>query len=63
MAQDAKLLNQTQLWEKICKDEYMAYAIEEAYKLFEEVLKSLVREDVSQIWYVLLYRGNFLRFH
>ncbi|KAG6557982.1 hypothetical protein Mapa_000161 [Marchantia paleacea] len=50
MAQDSKLLNQTQLWEKVCKDEYMAYAIEEAYKVLEEVLKNLVREDVSQIW-------------
>ncbi|KAL3689639.1 hypothetical protein R1sor_015948 [Riccia sorocarpa] len=50
MAQDSRSLNQQQLWEKVSKDEYMAFAVDEAYKLLEEVLLSLVKHDAGHIW-------------
>ncbi|KAL2631732.1 hypothetical protein R1flu_016418 [Riccia fluitans] len=50
MAQDSRSLNQQQLWEKVSKDEYMAFAVDEAYKLLEEVLLALVKHDAAHIW-------------
>ncbi|CAM6094411.1 unnamed protein product [Calypogeia fissa] len=47
MAQDNKSINQIQLWERIEKDEYMAYAVAEAYNLLETVLKSLVNDEAK----------------
>ncbi|KAL3689633.1 hypothetical protein R1sor_015942 [Riccia sorocarpa] len=50
IAQDSKVLNQQDLWQKVSKDEYMAFAVEEAYKLIEEVFLGFVKHDSGQIW-------------
>lgn len=58
MAQDNKSINQIQLWERIEKDEYMAYAVAEAYNALEAVLKSLVNDE-AKTWLVIS-EANFV---
>lgn len=41
---------QTDLWNRICRDEYMAYAVKECYYSVEKILYSLV-DNEGRLWY------------
>lgn len=41
---------QADLWSRICRDEYMAYAVQECYYSIEKILHSLV-EGEGRLWY------------
>lgn len=41
---------QADLWNRICRDEYMAYAVQECYFSIEKILHSLVDGEGS-LWY------------
>lgn len=41
---------QADLWSRICRDEYMAYAIQECYYSIEKILYSLV-DGEGRLWY------------
>ena len=41
---------QEDLWNRICRDEYMAYAVQECYYSIEQILFSLV-DGVGKLWY------------
>lgn len=41
---------QADLWSRICRDEYMAYAVQECYYSIEKVLYSLV-DGEGRLWY------------
>lgn len=43
---------QTDLWNRIRKDEYMAYAVQECYYSVEKILHSLV-DGEGRLWYEL----------
>lgn len=40
---------QADLWSRICKDEYMAYAVQECYSSIEKILHSLV-DGEGRLW-------------
>jgi len=47
---------QTDLWNRISKDEYMAYAVKECYYSVEKILYSLVGNDnEGRLWYEFDY--------
>ncbi|GKV00612.1 hypothetical protein SLEP1_g13279 [Rubroshorea leprosula] len=46
---------QADLWSRICKDEYMAYAVQECYYSIEKVLHSLV-DGEGRLWVERIYR-------
>ncbi|KAK4362562.1 hypothetical protein RND71_017803 [Anisodus tanguticus] len=48
---------QGDLWTRICRDEYMAYAVQECYYSIEKILYSLV-DGEGRLWYDLLPLGN-----
>lgn len=50
---------QADLWNRICRDEYMAYAVQECYYSVEKVLHSLV-DGEGRLWYVFLDCDIFL---
>jgi callose synthase len=59
--------SQYELWHRISKDEYMAYAVKECYYSAERILNSLVDAE-GQRWYVFLRKDetsdakiNFIR--
>jgi callose synthase len=41
---------QADLWSRICRDEYMAYAVKECYCSIEKILYSLV-DNEGRLWY------------
>lgn len=41
---------QADLWNRICRDEYMAYAVQECYYSIEKILHSLV-DGEGRLWY------------
>lgn len=41
---------QADLWNRICRDEYMAYAVQECYYSIEKILYSLV-DGEGRLWY------------
>ena len=41
-----------ELWEKISKDEYMTYAVEECYQSVYLILTSILKNE-GKMWYVL----------
>lgn len=43
---------QGDLWSRICRDEYMAYAVQECYYSIEKILYSLV-DGERRLWYSL----------
>lgn len=43
---------QADLWNRICRDEYMAYAVQECYYSIEKILYSLV-DGEGRLWYYL----------
>lgn len=47
--------SQTHLWIRICKDEYMAYAVEECYCSIERILLSLV-DGEGRLWVDRIFR-------
>lgn len=49
MALDCKD-TQADLWTRISRDEYMAYAVKECYYSIEKILYSLV-DDEGRLWY------------
>ncbi|XVF11615.1 hypothetical protein REPUB_Repub08aG0042500 [Reevesia pubescens] len=46
---------QAELWNRICKDEYMAYAVQECYYSIEKILHSLV-DGEGRLWVERIYR-------
>ncbi|XP_004299187.1 PREDICTED: callose synthase 10 [Fragaria vesca subsp. vesca] len=46
---------QADLWSRICRDEYMAYAVQECYYSIEKILHSLV-EGEGRLWVERIYR-------
>lgn len=44
---------QLDLWNRIGRDEYMAYAVQECYYSIEKILHSLV-DGEGRLWYVSL---------
>ncbi|KAK4479931.1 hypothetical protein RD792_012983 [Penstemon davidsonii] len=46
---------QADLWSRICKDEYMAYAVQECYFSIEKILHSLV-EGEGRLWVERIFR-------
>ncbi|CAI9112991.1 OLC1v1013507C1 [Oldenlandia corymbosa var. corymbosa] len=46
---------QTDLWNRLCKDEYMAYAVQECYYSIEKVLHSLV-DGEGRLWVERIFR-------
>ncbi|CAI0446349.1 unnamed protein product [Linum tenue] len=46
---------QTDLWNRICKDEYMAYAVQECYYSVEKILHSLV-DGEGRLWVERIFR-------
>lgn len=47
--------NQANLWSRISKDEYMAYAVQECYYSAEKILHSIV-EGEGRLWYCFIKR-------
>lgn len=50
---------QADLWDRISRDEYMAYAVKECYYSIEKILHSLVVEE-GRLWYELFFYLLFL---
>lgn len=48
---------QRDLWTRICKDEYMAYAVQECYYSIEKILYSL-NDGEGRLWCGFLYLAN-----
>lgn len=48
---------QGDLWTRICRDEYMAYAVQECYYSIEKILYSLV-DGEGRLWYAFLPLTN-----
>ncbi|GER25525.1 3 glucan synthase [Striga asiatica] len=46
---------QSDLWSRICKDEYMAYAVQECYSSIEKILHSLV-DGEGRLWVERIFR-------
>ncbi|KAJ7956112.1 Callose synthase-like protein [Quillaja saponaria] len=46
---------QADLWNRICRDEYMAYAVQECYYSVEKILYSLV-DDEGRLWAERIFR-------
>uniref|UniRef100_A0AAU6MUF6 1,3-beta-glucan synthase n=1 Tax=Paeonia lactiflora TaxID=35924 RepID=A0AAU6MUF6_PAELC len=46
---------QADLWSRICRDEYMAYAVQECYYSVEKILRSLV-DGEGRLWVERIYR-------
>ncbi|KAL6584462.1 Callose synthase 10 [Orobanche minor] len=46
---------QADLWSRICKDEYMAYAVQECYSSIEKILRSLV-DGEGKLWVERIFR-------
>ncbi|KAK9995555.1 hypothetical protein SO802_020241 [Lithocarpus litseifolius] len=46
---------QADLWDRICRDEYMAYAVQECYFSIEKILYSLV-DGEGRLWVERIYR-------
>ncbi|KAH1255058.1 Callose synthase 10 [Glycine max] len=46
---------QTDLWNRICRDEYMAYAVKECYYSVEKILYSLV-DNEGRLWVERIFR-------
>ncbi|XP_059644650.1 callose synthase 10 isoform X2 [Cornus florida] len=46
---------QEDLWNRICSDDYMAYAVQECYYSVEKILHSLV-DDVGRLWVERIFR-------
>ena len=50
---------QADLWGRICRDEYMAYAVQECYYSIEKILYSIIVDHEGRLWYgfyiLLLY--------
>ncbi|KAM1128949.1 hypothetical protein ACFX10_038684 [Malus domestica] len=46
---------QADLWNRICRDEYMAYAVQEVYYSIEKILYSLV-DGEGRLWVERIYR-------
>lgn len=46
---------QADLWNRICKDEYMAYAVQECYSSIEKILYSLV-DGEGRLWVERVFR-------
>ncbi|XP_017251756.1 callose synthase 10 isoform X2 [Daucus carota subsp. sativus] len=46
---------QEDLWNRICRDEYMAYAVQECYYSIEQILFSLV-DGVGKLWVERIFR-------
>ncbi|KAL9156223.1 hypothetical protein ABFS82_09G060500 [Erythranthe guttata] len=46
---------QADLWNRICKDEYMAYAVQECYSSIEKILHSLV-DGEGRLWVERIFR-------
>ncbi|XP_062169425.1 callose synthase 10 [Alnus glutinosa] len=46
---------QADLWNRICRDEYMAYAVQECYYSIEKILHSLV-DGEGRLWVERIYR-------
>ncbi|XP_024168978.1 callose synthase 10 [Rosa chinensis] len=46
---------QADLWSRVCRDEYMAYAVQECYYSIEKILYSLV-EGEGRLWVERIYR-------
>ncbi|KAK7302196.1 hypothetical protein RJT34_13078 [Clitoria ternatea] len=46
---------QTDLWSRICRDEYMAYAVKECYYSVEKILYSLV-DNEGRLWVERIFR-------
>lgn len=49
--------SQLELWHRISKDEYMAYAVKECYYSAERILNSIVDAE-GQRWYDLLLKDE-----
>lgn len=45
---------QADLWSRICKDEYMAYAVQEVYYSIEKILHALV-DGEGRLWYAFFF--------
>lgn len=41
---------QADLWNRICRDDYMAYAVQECYYSIEKILRSIV-DGEGRHWY------------
>lgn len=52
VASDNKI-SQEELWEKISRDEYMKYAVQECYHSVRQILMSILNNE-GKIWYVLI---------
>lgn len=46
---------QVDLWNRVCKDEYMAYAVQECYSSIEKILHSLV-DGEGRLWVERIFR-------
>lgn len=46
---------QADLWNRICRDEYMAYAVQECYYIIEKILHSLV-DGEGRLWVERIFR-------
>lgn len=53
---------QADLWNRICRDEYMAYAVQECYYSVEKILHSLV-DGEGRLWYGLFMLLLFFWFY
>lgn len=51
MADVHKQATQQELWEKIGRDEYMMYAVQEAFYTLRIILESLLVNDEGSRWY------------
>ncbi|KAL1323430.1 callose synthase 10 [Arachis hypogaea] len=47
---------QTDLWGRICKDEYMAYAVQECYYSIEKILYSIIVDHEGRLWVERIFR-------
>lgn len=52
---------QADLWSRICRDEYMAYAVQECYRSIEKILYSLV-DNEGRLWYEFYCSSYFIWF-
>lgn len=46
---------QADLWNRICKDEYMAYAVQECYSSIEKIMHSLVDGEGRLWWGIVIF--------
>lgn len=48
---------QADLWNRICRDDYMAYAVQECYYSIEKILHSLV-DGEGRRWYEFICQSH-----